>query len=268
MSQLETSVIIPVYDPDVRHFEQAIGSCLKQSFPESKYEIVVVNDGSTTDGAVNCVRGIREQVPRRGIRYIEQDNGGPAVAINTGIENARGKNIILLDADDILAPCAVALLSDALSLTRCVTAEKAGFDSRSGNVVYTSHKGDFLPKIDHIEDQPLLHANVFGHPHAFKKVALERAGGLNPAARITQDYDLVLKLVYGRDYLPYKVLSGLTLYWYRLHSDSLSSVNRAKQINEAQMVLNDTYRRLSCSLQAEYSGRNSLGLLSFAAIRL
>ena len=97
------SVIIPLYNKEPI-IERSLQSVLSQDYDD--FEVVVVNDGST-DRSADIVRSIND--PR--IRLIEQENGGPSKARNTGTKNARGEWIVFLDADDELLPGALRMFS-------------------------------------------------------------------------------------------------------------------------------------------------------------
>ena len=86
------SVVIPVYN--AAHFlPQAVESILAQNYPA--LEIFVVDDGST-DNIKDVVASLPVDV-----RYIHQNNAGPAAARNQGIRNTSGAYIAFLDADDL-----------------------------------------------------------------------------------------------------------------------------------------------------------------------
>lgn len=93
------SVIIPLYNKETI-IERSLQSVLSQDYDD--FEIVVVNDGST-DRSTDVVRTINDTR----IRIIEQENGGPSKARNTGVKYAKGDWIIFLDADDELLPGAL-----------------------------------------------------------------------------------------------------------------------------------------------------------------
>jgi glycosyltransferase involved in cell wall biosynthesis len=89
------SVVIPSYN--YGHFvTEAVDSALAQSYPN--IEVLVVDDGSTDD-----TRQRLEPYGER-IRYIYQANSGLSAARNTGIREARGEWVALLDADDLWHP--------------------------------------------------------------------------------------------------------------------------------------------------------------------
>ncbi len=89
------SIIIPVYNQS-SYIEEAIDSCLNQTYPE--IEIIVVNDGSTD----NTKDVLKSYLDKSVIKYIYQENSGLAAARNTGLRNATGEFIQFLDSDDML----------------------------------------------------------------------------------------------------------------------------------------------------------------------
>lgn len=95
------SVVMPVYN--VRAYvAEAITSVLAQTFTD--FELVIVDDGST-DGSTDICASFGD--PR--IRIVRQVNRGLAGARNTGISEARGRYIALLDSDDRWLPEKLAL---------------------------------------------------------------------------------------------------------------------------------------------------------------
>jgi Glycosyl transferase family 2 len=80
---------------------QAIESALGQTRPA---QVIVVDDGSTDDS-----RGVIERYGSR-IHAIFAANGGQGSAMNAGFAAATGDVVVFLDADDMLAPEAIATL--------------------------------------------------------------------------------------------------------------------------------------------------------------
>lgn len=91
------SVIIPTYN-SANLLSRAVDSVLEQTY--SDLELIIIDDGSTdsTDEVVSEYSDER-------IKYIKHElNRGGSAARNTGIENAKGKYIAFLDADDEWLP--------------------------------------------------------------------------------------------------------------------------------------------------------------------
>ena len=93
---IEISVVIPTYNR-----REILGKCLeylfKQTYPKDKYEIVVIDDGST-DATEEMVKSLR---PPCQLRLLHQEPGkkGPACANNLGIKNAKGAYILFINSD-------------------------------------------------------------------------------------------------------------------------------------------------------------------------
>ncbi len=90
------SVIIPSYNGS-KYLPETLDSVLKQTYAD--YEIIIVDDGSSDD-TKDVVEEYRRKYPRK-IKYIYQDNGGPACARNNGIKNSSGEFVAFVDCDDI-----------------------------------------------------------------------------------------------------------------------------------------------------------------------
>lgn len=89
------SVVIPVYNPSEDSFCACMDSVLAQLYDE--LEVILVDDGSTTDGAALIDRWAQRD---ERVKVIHQNNGGVGSARNHGIERAHGKYISFVDADD------------------------------------------------------------------------------------------------------------------------------------------------------------------------
>jgi glycosyltransferase involved in cell wall biosynthesis len=88
----KVSIVIPTYNC-AGLIEETIRACLEQDYPNEKLEILVVDDGSTDN-----TRSIVEKYP---VRYIYQENKGPAAARNNGWRSAKGEAVCFIDADCI-----------------------------------------------------------------------------------------------------------------------------------------------------------------------
>ncbi len=100
------SVLMPAWNV-APFIGAAMASVLRQTLPN--LELLVVDDGSTDATAALVL----EQADFR-IRLLRQANAGVSAARNLALSEARGQTLLFLDADDMLAPDALARLAKAL----------------------------------------------------------------------------------------------------------------------------------------------------------
>lgn len=110
-SEEMVSVVIPVYNQ-----EDYLSDCLKSLLNQTcrDLEILVIDDGST-DRSFEIAAAFAREDSR--IRLIRKENGGVSSARNTGIENASGKYIAFVDADDVISGHYIEYLLHALRTT-------------------------------------------------------------------------------------------------------------------------------------------------------
>lgn len=94
MSEPYISVVMPLYNKEAI-VERSVKSVLGQSFKD--LELVIVDDGST-DRSAEVVCAIDDDR----IVFLQQENGGPSKARNTGVMRSKAPWIVFLDADDEL----------------------------------------------------------------------------------------------------------------------------------------------------------------------
>ena len=90
------SVLLAVYNVE-GYMRACVDSILHQDFND--YELIIVDDGSTDQSGQICDE-YAKCYPR--ISVIHKNNGGLSTARNAGIDVARGKYIVFVDADDTL----------------------------------------------------------------------------------------------------------------------------------------------------------------------
>ncbi len=106
---IKVSVVVPVYNPG-SHLDDLERSVLGQSLPDSEYEVVLVDDGST-DGTAERLDDLaaRHQVIR--VAHIP-NSGWPGRPRNVGTDMARGEFVLYVDNDDWLGAEALERLYD------------------------------------------------------------------------------------------------------------------------------------------------------------
>lgn len=97
MSQSEPNltVVIPVHNA-APHLGACVESLLAQSYTD--FELILVENGSSDDSRERCARYAAEHPGR--IRTLTLDEASVSAARNAGIDNARGRFITFMDADD------------------------------------------------------------------------------------------------------------------------------------------------------------------------
>lgn len=92
----KVSIIIPAYNA-MKYLPETVENVLQQTFKD--YEVIIVNDGSS-DEIVQWVTDLNH--PQ--VVLVSQENQGLSGARNTGIQQAQGEYVALLDADDLWHP--------------------------------------------------------------------------------------------------------------------------------------------------------------------
>ena len=95
----DVSIIVPAYNME-RFLVETLDSIEAAIKPTSlAVEVIVMDDGST-DGSLALARNYAAH--HANIRVLTQPNAGPSVARNRAINEATGRYIFPLDADDLL----------------------------------------------------------------------------------------------------------------------------------------------------------------------
>lgn len=101
------TVIIPAYNAE-RFLEEALACVYAQTMRD--FELVVVDDGSTDATGAICDRAAAADAR---VRAVHTANAGVSAARNLGLEQARGRWIFFMDADDLMPSDALATLLEA-----------------------------------------------------------------------------------------------------------------------------------------------------------
>lgn len=207
----KVSVIVTAYN-----LEQYLPDCLESVQNQSlkEWECVIVDDASP-DGCGRIADEWAAQDPR--FRVIHnQENQYLAGARNTGIASAKGKYIIPLDADDMLAPAALELLSNALDYDRSI-------HIAYGNVRFVEPDGrawhSGWPMV-YRHDWQLMQRNLLPYCSMYRREVWEATRGYRTRCRTAEDADFWARASsYG--FRPSMVVEADTLI-YRNREDSMS----------------------------------------------
>ena len=90
------SVIIPMYNAE-KFIDKCVTHLVHQTY--KNLEIIIVDDGSTDNSVAVCEKWAESD---KRIKVICQENAGPSVASNTGLDAAHGEWIHFHDHDDFV----------------------------------------------------------------------------------------------------------------------------------------------------------------------
>lgn len=171
----EISVVIPCHNYG-RYLPEAIDSLMTQTF--QSFEVIIVDDAST-DNSLEFAQELAD--PWKAIRVIHlQNNVGTAAAVNAGINQANGKYIARLDADDMMRP---ARLAEMWSLQMqnphsFVFDDLVLFGSEMDKVPgATKENGEFVYHLPDYDFERLVHKNGVHAGIMFPKQAWVDTGG-------------------------------------------------------------------------------------------
>ncbi|BES66479.1 hypothetical protein SANA_29180 [Gottschalkiaceae bacterium SANA] len=208
--EVKISVIMPAYNAS-RFINEAIASVVEQS--EKNWELIIVNDAST-DATSEMVEEWMKREPR--IHHIDmEENQGSAAARNRGLEQAKGRYLAFLDADDLWHPeklrRQIAFMEETGSVVSFTEYDRV---DEYGEVL---QKAESLP--DAVTHEMMLKRNWMGClTVVVDKTAFERVWF--PSLRKRQDYALWLQLM--REVKQPALCLHQTLASHRFHKNSIS----------------------------------------------
>jgi glycosyltransferase involved in cell wall biosynthesis len=217
----KVTIIIPCYN-NASTIVQTLNSVMQQDY--ESIEIIIVNDGSSdnTDAVINEYMKLNKKYS---IVFINQKNGGPSKARNTGADKANSPYLIFLDADDLLLPSFV---------SKCMVKIESDPDL---NIIYT--KGNYFGARSGEWNLPVFSIPVFIEANCIPVTALirkkifEKVGGFDEKLNYTEDWELWIKII--------KEFGGVfrideSLFLYRKRSDKSSLTDNSKNIDEKSIL--------------------------------
>ena len=181
---------------------RAIRSAINQTFPKDKYEIIVIDDGSTdrTD--------IILETFKNDIKIIKnKKNIGLSRSLNKAILKSRGKYFLRLDSDDYVNEEYINYLYTTLNLN------KSEFDAVKCDYYKVDSK-EVVTKKCNSEKEPIACGIIF------KIDDLIDVGMYSPKKKIFEEIDLIDKLSKKKNFKIFRL--PLPLYRYRMHKKNMT----------------------------------------------
>ena len=188
MKNIIISLILPVYNVELKWLQAAIESVRRQTYPY--WQLCVADDGSSRQETLNYLRCLHDE--RIQIVFLET-NLGIAAASNAALGLAKGEFVGFLDHDDELAPNAFHEVAKAIFESK---PDLIYSDEEYININGKRHSAHFKP--DYSPDL-LLSINYICHLTIYRRTLLERVGGLRKNFDGAQDYDLLLRCLEQTD---------------------------------------------------------------------
>lgn len=217
-SKIEISVIMCTFNETEDQIDSAVNSILNQTF--KNYEFILINDNPKNQKLTNHLKDL-VKTDRR-IKYIQNNsNLGLATSLNIGLENAKGKYIARMDADDISMLQRLEIELDflkrnpeiSLVSTNCIDINEKNEVIKNKPSIPLRHQAcrKILPKGSYI-----IHPSVF-----FVKHDIMSLGGYRKIDT-AEDYDLWLRLLSAE----FKIATlDIPLLKYRVRENSMTNSN-------------------------------------------
>ncbi|HQV54585.1 MAG: glycosyltransferase [Chitinophagaceae bacterium] len=213
------SIIIPCYNLG-QYLQEAIES-VELHANKNIFEIVIVNDGSTEEYTIT----ILAELEKKGYHIIHQNNEGLSGARNKGIEAAKGKYILPLDADNKINP---------LYITKGISILE---NNIKVGIVYgdSKHFGEEkrIFKPGKFSLKKLLIENYIDACIVFRKKIWEQAQGYDTKLSLFEDWDFNLtaaKLGWEFYYIPE------IMFEYRIRFNSMQRIGKRLEENKSFVI--------------------------------
>lgn len=219
---MEISIVIPTYNQSPRYLREAIESALTQTYPENKYEVLVVDDGSYIVPPDDVVQLFRD----RNVRLVKKKHGGIAHTLNVGVRSMKGKYFKWLSSDDVLFETALETLISCAGEDRIVYGDWVRIDQNS-RMMDTYHEPTFS---DDATMKKFLFRRFFGNASAtlIPKSAFSKVGIFDDSLPYYEDADWWLRAVFLYGY-SFVHADGL-IAKYRIHPGQLTVRNGKKPL--------------------------------------
>lgn len=225
------SVVIAVYN-GAATLPATLECLARQTF--KNFEVVLVNDASQ-DASEKIIREFAEKNPQLSIQYVVQENRGLGGARNTGMRQAKGLTISLLDQDDLWYPAKLEKTAQAFEDRPEISFVTHPLYRRVNEAITDELECGFM--IENIFRRLLFDDNHFcGSAMSFRKNVLDRIGFFSEDRNrfhLTEDYDYWLRAA-GRG-LKFFVLEEV-LGEYVVHASNFSKNRRMMLANEWRVV--------------------------------
>lgn len=225
--KIRLSIIIPCYNHGQYLMETL--ACFPNYNQQGRYEIVIVNDGSTDERTLFCLTQLKEA----GYHVIHQQNQGLSSARNNGILAAKGEYILPLDSDDKVW---VTFIEEAIAILDSHPEYAVVY---SDGEYFDAKQGPWL--IGEFNLQRLMLWNYMHAGAVFRRSVWEKVGGYDTNLNHLgfEDWDLWLSIAFsgGKFYYLQK-----PRFSYRITSNSMVRQFTGEKYKRMQDYIKEKHR--------------------------
>lgn len=218
-SNISISVCMPVYNAS-RYLRDCIDSILSQSFTD--FELLIVDDGSTDD-SVEIIRSYSDSR----IRLIENKHDYIG-SLNLLLQEARGKYIARMDADDVMLPNRLKIQYEYMEV-------HTDIDVLGGDILIHDEYNQILPANKRISIYNMLDHCCLVNPSVMMRAESLRTHGIvyQSEYMYAEDYHLWMQMLQRDMYLYNK--SGAVIK-YRVSQEQISNEHAKEQQLTTQKI--------------------------------
>ncbi len=223
---VKISVIVPTYNTPTAMLEAMLQSVQKQLYPN--WELCIADDGSNQPH----VRKVLEAYATKDARiklHFAQGNHGVSHASNRALEMVSGPFVVLLDHDDLLEEQALFRVAESVQYDDpdMLYSDEVLISPDEKVVLNYAYRPAFSPEF------------LRGHPYivhmvGFRTSLLRELGGFDEQLKISQDYDLILRVSEKA-----KTIVHLpeVLYQWRTHTSSAGHQKMSEVMAASTQIL-------------------------------
>jgi glycosyltransferase involved in cell wall biosynthesis len=216
------SVVTPALDAEA-FIEPTLASVRAQTYPNVEHVVV---DGGSSDATAALARG-------SGASVLVEPGLRQAAAVNSGVAHARGELVLVLNADDVLYPDALADLAAGLAADPRAAAAY-------GDAVHIDEAGAVISAYPSrpFDAAALIDGCYICQPAALmRRSAFEAVGGMNERLDVALDYDFWIRLARRA---PLRKVDALVA-GSRMHRANKTLSRRGEVYREVTQVLRTHY---------------------------
>lgn len=235
----ELAVVMPVWNPDMNFFIQAINSIKDQTYPN--WQLCIADDASTNQETRSFLESLKQEDKRVKVIF-RKENGHISQASNSALTLVSAPWAAFMDQDDLLSPnCLASIVHEIVRNKdlRMIFSDEDHIDAKN------IRRTPFFKTIYDCE--------IPGHITACQTSLINEAGCFRTGYEGSQDYDLLLRIL-EIIYLNQIGHIAKILYHWRVHEHSTAGSIAAKPyvINAARKALEGKIERVAINAEVNF----------------